>query len=127
MQLTLKDDLPFITMTVAYRGAEIDVPNVLVDTGSASTILSADWMSQIGLSPQPDDTLYTIRGVGGTEVVFARQVDYVQLDWQRLNQFQLEVGGMDYGFEINSILGMDALLQAGAIINLRQLELEFAP
>jgi hypothetical protein len=127
MQLTLKDDLPFITMTVAYRGAEIDVPNVLVDTGSASTILSADWMSQIGLSPQPDDTLYTIRGVGGTEVVFARQVDYVQLDWQRLNQFQLEVGGMDYGFEINGILGMDALLQAGAIINLRQLELEFAP
>ena len=53
MQLTLKDDLPFITITVAYQGAEIEVPHVLVDTGSASTILSADWLSQIGLIPQP--------------------------------------------------------------------------
>ena len=126
MQLTLKDDLPFITITVAYRGAEIRIPHVLVDTGSASTILSADLMRQIGLTPQPDDTLYTIRGVGGTEVVFTRRVDYLQLGRQRLNQFQLEVGGMDYGFEINGILGMDGLLRAGAIINLHQLELEVA-
>jgi predicted aspartyl protease len=125
MQLTLKDDLPFISLTVAYQGTEIEVPHILVDTGSASTILSADWMRQIGIVPQPEDTLYTIRGVGGTEVVFTRQVDYLQLGQQRLNQFQLEVGGMDYGFEINGILGMDALLQAGAILDLRQLELEF--
>jgi predicted aspartyl protease len=125
MQLTLKGDLPFISLTVAYQGTEIEVPHILVDTGSASTILSADWMRQIGIVPQPEDTLYTIRGVGGTEVVFTRQVDYLQLGQQRLNQFQLEVGGMDYGFEINGILGMDALLQAGAILDLRQLELEF--
>lgn len=127
MQLTLKDDLPFISLTVAYQGTEIEVPHILVDTGSASTILSADWMRQIGIVPQPEDTLYTIRGVGGTEVVFTRQVDYLQLGQQRLNQFQLEVGGMDYGFEINGILGMDALIQAGAILNLRQLELDISP
>ena len=33
---------------------------------------------------------------------------------------------MDYGFEINGILGMDFLLCAGAIINLRAKSLEFA-
>lgn len=126
MQLTLTDELPFITITVAYQGAVVDIPNVLVDTGSATTLLSADWMSQIGLTPQPDDTLYTIRGVGGIEVVFTRLVDYLQLDQHRLNPFQIEVGGMDYGFDINGILGMDALRQAGAILNLRQLEIEFA-
>jgi len=32
---------------------------------------------------------------------------------------------MDYGFEINGILGMDFLLQTGAIINLRDLSLDF--
>jgi hypothetical protein len=39
--------------------------------------------------------------------------------------FEIEVGGMDYGFEINGILGMDFLLRAGAILNLRELSLEF--
>ena len=125
MQLTLKDDLPFMTIQVVYRGMEIEIPNVLVDTGSASTVLSADLVAEIGLVPEPEDTLYTIRGVGGTEVVFTRQVDYLQIDHQRLTQFQIEVGGMDYGFEINGILGMDGLRQAGAIINLRDLRLEF--
>jgi hypothetical protein len=33
---------------------------------------------------------------------------------------------MDYGFAINGILGTDFLLQTGAIVNLYDLELEFA-
>jgi hypothetical protein len=66
MQLTLKDDLPFATVKVAYRGAEIEIADVLVDTGSASTMLAADTVSQIGIVPEPQDTLRVIRGVGGT-------------------------------------------------------------
>lgn len=39
---------------------------------------------------------------------------------------QLElVGGMDYGFEINGILGMDFLKRARAIIDLGKLIIEF--
>jgi hypothetical protein len=125
MQLTLIDDLPFMTIKVAYQNAEIEVTNVLVDTGSASTILAADVVALIGLVPEPADLLHTIRGVGGTEVVFTRQIDFLQLDQQRLTQFELEVGGMDYGFDINGILGMDALTQAGAMINLRDLRIDF--
>ena len=124
MQLTLKDELPFTTVKVAYHGAEIEVPNMLVDTGSATTILAADVVAQIGISPEPADMLHTVRGIGGTEVVFTRQVDHLQIDQQNLTQFQIEVGGMDYGFDINGILGMDFLVQAGAIINLRDLRLE---
>lgn len=33
---------------------------------------------------------------------------------------------MDYGFAINGILGMDFLVSAGAIINLREMTIEFA-
>ena len=33
--------------------------------------------------------------------------------------------GMDYGFEINGIAGMDFLTQAKAIINLSTLEIQF--
>lgn len=52
MQLTLRDDLPFVTVLVAYRSAEIEVVDVLVDTGSASTILAADAVAAIGIVPE---------------------------------------------------------------------------
>ncbi len=125
MQLLLKDDLPFVNLKVSYLGQEIEVSHVLVDTGSGSTILAAEVMSQIGLVPQSEDMLYLIRGVGGVEAVFTRQIDYLQIDQHRLPQFEIEIGGMDYGFEINGILGMDVLLAAGALIKLQELQLEF--
>lgn len=125
MQLTLKYSLPFVTVSLAYRRAEIEVPHVLVDTGSAKTMFAADVVTQIGLIPEPEDTLLTVRGVGGTEVVFARVVDHVQVGHCTVEQFEVEIGGMDYGFEINGILGMDFLMHTSAIINLHQLHIEF--
>jgi predicted aspartyl protease len=125
MQLTLKDDLPFTSIRVAYRGSEMEIPNVLVDTGSATTILAAREVARIGIVPESSDMLYVIRGVGGVETVFTRQVEYLSVGQRRVPGFEIEVGGMDYGFEINGILGMDFLLRTGAILNLRELSLEF--
>lgn len=71
MQLLLRYGLPFTTVTISYGGATIDIPDILVDTGSGSTILSADILGPIGITPLPEDTLSTIRGVGGNEVVFS--------------------------------------------------------
>jgi len=125
MQLELVDDLPFATVAVAYQNKTVAINNVLIDTGSATTVLATDRVAQIGLVPAADDILYTIRGVGGAEVVFARQVDYLQLGQRQLADFEVEVGGMDYGFEINGILGMDFLTRARAIIDLGKLIIEF--
>jgi hypothetical protein len=125
MKLSLKYDLPFIVISLAYKNSATQISDVLVDTGSASTILSADALSKIGIVPAPEDTLYNIRGVGGSEVVFARKVDYLQVGEQRISDFEIEVGGMDYGFEINGILGTDFLLRAGAMIDLSKMEIKF--
>ncbi len=124
VRLTLKDNLPFIKMIVTYGGKEIKIPSVLVDTGSATTIFAADMVAQIGITPDPDDILHTLRGIGGTEVVFTRQVDRLRIGQYGIDHFEIEVGGMDYGFEMNGILGTDFLVQIGAIINLHQLNLQ---
>jgi predicted aspartyl protease len=126
MQLILKDDLPFARVQIYYRGTEIEIPNVLIDTGSASTILAAHLVAQAGIEPEMADTLYTIRGVGGTETVFSRRVDHLKVGPSTVADFEIEIGGMDYGFEINGILGMDYMLQTGMIINLDKLQLEFS-
>jgi predicted aspartyl protease len=126
MQLTLKDDLPFVDLTLVYKGVTLTVLEVLVDTGSASTIFSANQVANIALLPEPTDILHTVRGVGGSEAVFTRRVDRLQVDDHAVEHFEIEIGGMEYGFAINGILGMDYLTRVGAIINLNTLALEFA-
>jgi hypothetical protein len=125
MKLLLKDNIPFIKVTVAYKGAEIEITDILIDTGSGTTILSTDIVVPIHIVPSPEDILHTIRGVGGVEVVFRRTLDYFQIGDYRLSNFPVDIGGMDYGFEINGILGMDFLTNAGAILNLRDMNIEF--
>ncbi len=125
MQLNIKNDLPFATVTISYLGASTVIPNVLIDTGSATSIFSADQLRKINLTPAPEDILYTIRGVGGTEVVFSRRINYLQIGEKRIPDFLIEVGGMDYGFDILGILGMDFLTQSQAILNMGLLEIDF--
>lgn len=95
MLLSLQDNLPFTSVTIVYRGKRLKIQKVLIDTGSATTILSADILQHIQLIPEPNDTLYTIRGVGGSEVVFSRKVDLIELGECRLKNFEIEVGAMD--------------------------------
>jgi predicted aspartyl protease len=125
VQLQLKDNLPFVTLTVGHNRRTVEIENVLVDTGSASTVLAADSLVQIGIEPSPEDILHTIRGVGGTEVVYLRKVDFLEVDERKVTDFEIEVGGMDYGFEISGILGMDFLEASGAIIDLHKLQITF--
>jgi hypothetical protein len=79
-----------------------------------------------GIVSLPQDVLHTLRGVGGTEVVFTRRLDALQVGACRLTDFEIKVGGMDYGFAMHGILGMDFLTRAGAIINLREMTIAFA-
>ncbi|MFN2235967.1 MAG: retropepsin-like aspartic protease, partial [Anaerolineales bacterium] len=125
VQLQLKDNLPFITLVIGYQGKTAIISDVLVDTGSASTILAADSLIRVGIEPSPEDTLHTIRGVGGIEVVYLRKVDFLEVGENKILDFEIEVGGMDYGFELNGIVGMDFLQAAKAIIDLHAMKIHF--
>ncbi len=125
MKLALEHDLPFITATLAYRGHSLEIPHVLIDTGSASTVFATDAVKALGITPSPDDRLRFLRGVGGTESVFTRDIDRLNVGGATIRGFRIEVGGMDYGFEINGILGMNFLLRTGAVIDLRTADLSF--
>jgi len=126
MQLILKQNQIFTSVNVAYQGTNTDISDVLIDTGSATSILAVDAVASISIEPVLEDVFHTIRGVGGTETVFMRHLDYLQVEQHRLFNFEIEIGGMDYGFEINGILGMDFLIRAKAIINLAEMKMDFA-
>ncbi len=59
MRLQLRDKLPFVSIQIKHQEKSIKIKNVLIDTGSGGTLLSADALSKIGITPQANDTLHT--------------------------------------------------------------------
>lgn len=122
MQIQLSESLPLISLQLVHNHQRIDVENVLLDTGSAGTLIPTDTVAQIGLTLEPYDPIHRIRGVGGSEFVFTKKLDQLILDKTLIaNDFEIEIGAMDYGFNLGGIIGMDFLVQVGAIIDLSQL------
>jgi hypothetical protein len=122
MKFRIQGGLPYVSAALMFRGRSLVLENVLLDTGSAGTIFSANKLLQIEVSYEPDDIVHRIRGVGGTEFVFTKQLDTLSLDELQIHNFEIEVGAMEYGFEIDGIIGTDFLMQTGAVIDLRQFE-----
>jgi hypothetical protein len=46
MKLVLRESLLFTSLTLAYRGARLEIDDILVDTGSSTTLLSIDAVIQ---------------------------------------------------------------------------------
>jgi hypothetical protein len=127
MPLTLRDRLLFASVTLTYRGATVEVPDMLVDTGSATTLVDADFAESIGIIARHGDRIHNVHGVGGgAELVYSHRIDRVALDGHGVDGFVIEVGLIDYGFQLNGIVGVNFLLAAGAVIDLRHLTLTFA-
>ena len=125
MQLISRHELVYVTAALTYRGTTVEIPAVLVDTGAASTVINADLAADAGIYLEATDQLRRLRGVGGHEHVFLRHVDRFAVGDHGLDGFDVEIGEMDYGFELGGIIGMDFLHAARAIIDLGNLTITF--
>ena len=122
MKLKLDGGLPFITIEAGWRQSSLKLESVLLDAGSASTVLSADRLSTLGIKLEPEDPIHRIVGVGGGEFVYCKRLPWVTLGNCRALDFPVEIGAMSYGFRIDGILGMDLMQQIGLLIDLHKLE-----
>jgi predicted aspartyl protease len=111
---------------LTYKGKSLVLDNVLVDTGSGGSIFKMDKVDELGITIEKDDIIETISGIGGSEFVYKKDVDKLQLGESEVTDFTIEVGVMDYGLAINGILGMDFLIETGAIIDLARMEITVA-
>ena len=123
MKLRIEHNLAFVSVVVHANGQSLSMEKVLVDTGSSGTVLSVERLAEIGVKQQSDDLVFTVRGVGGTESVFSKSVDRLQVGELFVEDLEVEVGGLDYGIPMDGILGLDFLLQVGAMIDLSLLEI----
>ena len=121
VKLDYRYGLPFCQVTLIYKGKSMSLDNVLLDTGSGGSVFKMDKVDELGITIEDDDTIDTILGVGGVEFVYKKNIDKINLGGIKMNDFTIEVGVMDYGFEINGILGMDFMKSAGIIIDLNKM------
>ncbi|MDS0526189.1 retroviral-like aspartic protease family protein [Clostridium sp. SHJSY1] len=122
VKLELKYGLPFCTVKLSYKGKSINIDNVLLDTGSGGSVFKMDVVEEIGITIEADDVIESVSGVGGSEFVYKKDVDLITLGELELQNFKIEVGVMDYGFEINGILGMNFMEKVGAAIDLYEMK-----
>lgn len=95
MKLNMIYGLPFVDAVFSHRGKDIAVSNVLIDTGSATTLLSAEVALELGLEPELTDTIQTMRGIGGKEFVYEKSIDKLTLDSAIVQMYTIQIGDMD--------------------------------
>ena len=109
--------LPFIAITLDVEGVEIEFDNALIDTGSSSSLFNIDKLLDKGLGAMQTDIIVEMVGIGGTEHVFQREINAVKIAMCHIANPTVQFGEMDYGFEIDGIIGADLLSQICAVID----------
>jgi predicted aspartyl protease len=116
--------LPFAEIVLVHQNQSIASNRFLVDTGSAATLISADLAVQIGLGPSPNDVIREIVGVGGSEYVYEKKIEAIQFGTKRISNFRIQIGAMDYGFDMDGIIGYDLLTHVRSLIDLNNMTIE---
>jgi hypothetical protein len=127
VRIRLDGGLPFVAATIQFGDNTLDIDLVLVDTGSAGSVFSADALMPLGFEPRPTDIIRQIRGVGGSEFVYSRKVEELAVGELAVQDFEIQVGAMFYGFPINGIIGTDFLVATRTVVDLANLVLHPAP
>ena len=123
MIVEIRQGLPFVTVTLTHRGQTIVIPDVVLDTGSVGSLFRTSDVQEIGLLVDERGPFRRFRGIGGTERISMRQVDRISVAPLDGRNLEIGIGNVEYGFGVRGILGLDFLLEAGAVIDLAGLEL----
>jgi Aspartyl protease len=122
LKLYVQQRLLFTTVILEHSGQSLVLDRVLVDTGSAATLFQTEILESIGLIYAPDDEVHEVFGVGGSELVFQKRIEKIVCGELIVSNFSVEVGWLDYGIQLNGIVGLDFLLATRAILDLGLLE-----
>ncbi|MCP4357853.1 MAG: hypothetical protein GY796_07550 [Chloroflexi bacterium] len=126
MKIEIKDGLPYVSTKLIHHGKTITLENVVIDTGSATTLFRMDDLLQLGIVFASDDVVEQVRGVGGAETVVAKRIEKIEVGNLHIAHFSVDIGAMNYGFVIDGLLGFDFLRQTGALIDLTAMEIRAA-
>ena len=125
MNIEYRNGLIFTTIEIMFRGKSILIDNIVVDTGACETIISPDVVEDIGIIVELNDKVNSFYGVGGSlHNFFSKVVDEIKFGNRSINTTKVDFGVIDPEGAINGLLGLDFLMELGALIDLKNLEMK---
>ncbi|GEN35451.1 aspartyl protease family protein [Aneurinibacillus danicus] len=115
MKVEYTDGLLHVSFTITYQGKTAKLEHVIVDTGAARTIISADAVFDLGIFATADDEINVMYGIGGEEYSFRKVVDEIEFASFKAGNFPIDFGDLDKGFGINGII-YSLLSQWGVVL-----------
>lgn len=120
MNIEYKDGLLFTSIEITYQGKSKLIDNIVIDTGASQSLISQDYVDDIGIKVSGEDEIVTSYGIGGKEHAFIKTVDSVRVGEFFKTTCSLDFTSFRYE-DINGLLGLDLLLDAGFIIDMKNL------
>jgi len=122
MKIENRGGLLFTSVEITYRGKSKIVENVVIDSGASQSLISQESVSDIGIKVEGEDEIVTSYGIGGKEHAFVKHVDKINVAGFSMEDFQLDISDFLYE-DINGLLGLDIMIEAGFIIDLKRMEM----
>lgn len=123
MQIKLENGLLMTSMQITYKGNSKTIENIVIDTGAAHSLLSSDIVDDMNIYYVNGDKLITMYGIGGEEHAFEKILDGIQLENIDLGSYGMHFGYIDSSGRINGLLGLDLLMKAGLVLDLKNLQI----
>ncbi|MBN1045015.1 hypothetical protein DVW08_06460 [Clostridium botulinum] len=121
-KIQLKDGLLYTFIKLMHEGECIVVENVIIDTGAFHTIISTDFLDELGAKFADDDKLIEASGYGGgSSYAVRKRIDGIACDNMELKDFKIYFGEIDPNERVNGLLGLDFLMKAELVIDLVEL------
>lgn len=120
IKLKLKHSLLFCELEITINNQILHLNNVLIDTGSATTLINSDYILLDG-----SEKFINVYGVGGYEAVLNKYFDCISINNNSIHNIVLSVGELDYGMDIDMLVGLDLLKKLNANINIKDMTMSF--
>lgn len=121
IKLRYQHTLLFCSLDLKIDNKDLHLENILIDTGSATTLINSDYINFDG-----SEEFIDIHGVGGYEAVLRKNFKTFLINDFSINDINLCVGNLDYGIDIDLLIGLDILKALNADINIKNMCLEFS-
>ena len=120
IKLKLKHSLLFCELEITINNQILHLNNVLIDTGLATTLINSDYILLDG-----SEKFINVYGVGGYEAVLNKYFDCISINNNSIHNIVLSVGELDYGMDIDMLVGLDLLKKLNANINIKDMTMSF--
>ncbi|MFS0659447.1 hypothetical protein AB1L07_11465 [Niallia alba] len=123
MKIEMREGLPLVPVLLSYNGKTMQLNDVLLDTGCSTTIFATDEVEAIDLIiDRANGRPRRMYGVGGeSELCYEQIVSDLIINHHLFDAFQLQLGITKETYGFNSILGIDFMIESGAIIDLKEM------